>query len=110
MKSKLYPSQKRYRRENPTIAFQLRREEKRELQKIAKERKISLSKLTSSIVREWLKGAFKEKEDLKTQIEELKREKESLELSFKEYKAKEKERGEELYKSIKERIKKELTE
>lgn len=111
MAQALYPSQKRYRRENPTLSFQLKKEEKRELQRIAKQRKESVSKVIAEMVRNELQGECKE---LREQIEGLQKEnrdlraqKEQIEKDFAEYKAKEKERIEQtVVEILKEKLKK----
>jgi len=55
MARKLLPSQIKYRTNNPTITFRVKKEEKRDLQRLAKERSISVSRVVTEIVRGNLK-------------------------------------------------------
>lgn len=55
MAQKLLPSQIKYRKNNPTITFRVRKEEKKDLQRVAKERNISVSRVVTEIVRGNLK-------------------------------------------------------
>lgn len=110
MAQKVYPAQIKYRTNNPTVTLRLRKEEKERLEKMAKEQGVSISYLVAHIVRGALSGKDPRAqiEELIKENEELRTQKEQIEKEFAEYRAGEKERLNQEYNRIREKLLKEF--